>query len=133
LSSIPANAVISSALMQLYVPSVQASTGNTVNAYRLTRQWFENSATWKKYDGTHSWTTAGGDYSSTVWASRSVGAQGKYYSWDITPLVKSWQNSTYQNYGIIMVSQTSNNRKDFSSSDSSTASRRPSLQVNYTV
>ncbi len=133
LSSIPANAVISGAIMQLYVPSVQTSTGNTVNAYRLTRQWFENNATWKKYDGTHSWTTAGGDYSSTVWASRSVGAKSKYYSWDITQLVKSWQNSTYQNYGIIMVSQASNNRKDFSSSDASNASRRPALEINYTL
>jgi serine protease AprX len=133
LSSIPANADISSAVMQMYVPSVQKTSGNTVNAYRITRQWYENNVTWNKYDGTHSWTTTGGDYDSTIWASMSVGAKGKYYSWDLTQLVKSWQNSTYQNYGIIMVSQSSNNRKDVSSSDCTTASRRPALLVNYTL
>ncbi len=133
LSSIPANADISSALMRLYVPSVQKTSGNTVNAHRITRIWYEDNVTWNKYDGANSWTTAGGDYSSTVWASTPVGASRKYYFWDITQLVRSWHNSTYQNYGIILVSQSNNNRKDISSSDSTTASRRPALLVNYTI
>ncbi len=132
LSSIPQDAVISSAIMRLYVPSVQKTNNNNVNVYRLTRQWYENNVTWNKYDGSHSWTTAGGDYNGTVWASTPVGASRKYYYWDVTGLVGSWHNSTYPNYGLILVSQSANNRKDFSSSDCSNASRRPALLVNYT-
>ncbi|MEM4246905.1 MAG: DNRLRE domain-containing protein, partial [Candidatus Woesearchaeota archaeon] len=133
LSSIPTNADISSAIMQLYVPSVQKTTNNNVTVRRLVQQWYENNVTWNKYDGVNSWATAGGDYSSTVWASVLVGSANKYYYWNVTQLVKSWHNGTYPNYGIIMISQSNNNRKDFTSSDSSAASQRPALLVNYTL
>ncbi|MEM4243092.1 MAG: S8 family serine peptidase [Candidatus Woesearchaeota archaeon] len=133
LSGIPVNANISSAIMQLYVPSVQKTADNNVTVRRLVKQWCENNVTWNKYDGVNSWATAGGDYSSVVWASALVGSANKYYYWDITQLVKSLHNNTYPNYGIIMISLSNNNRKDFTSSDSPTASQRPVLLVNYTL
>ncbi|MEM2916512.1 MAG: DNRLRE domain-containing protein, partial [Candidatus Woesearchaeota archaeon] len=133
LSSIPADANISCAIMELYVPSVQKTANNNVTVRRLVQKWYENNVTWNKYDGANSWATAGGDYSSVVWSSVLVGSANKYYYWDLTQLVKSWHNSTYPNYGIIMISQSNNNRKDFTSSDSSTASQRPALLVNYTL
>lgn len=46
---------------------VQGTSGSAAAAhlYRVTQAWVEASATWNTYDGTHSWATAGGDYTTT--------------------------------------------------------------------
>lgn len=132
LSQVPAEADVVNAVARFYVPSVKKNDDVTVSAYRLTQSWTESSVTWNKYDGVNNWATAGGDYNSTVWASETVSAPGQFYTWNITSLVASWRNGTYANYGVIMISQAAV-RKDLSSSDASNASRRPALEINYTL
>ncbi|NTW31740.1 MAG: DNRLRE domain-containing protein [Bacteroidetes bacterium] len=43
------------------------ASGGVLNVHQITQTgWTEAGVTWNKYDGTNSWTTAGGDYSSTI-------------------------------------------------------------------
>jgi hypothetical protein len=48
--------------------TLTAGAGADVTIYRCTRpaQWTENGVTWNKYDGSHDWASAGGDYDATT-------------------------------------------------------------------
>ena len=54
----------------------QVGTGTiSVDAHRVTRSW-TGGATWNTYDGTHAWTTGGGDYDASLAANNpSVGTR----------------------------------------------------------
>lgn len=141
LSAIPAFAAITSATYTLFMESAMNTNAQNVTIYRVTRSWTEgtgngvnpqNGTTWQTYNGTAPWTTAGGDYNSSAWSSLSVSSTNKNYTWHITNLARAWHDGTYPNNGFIMLT-TGGIRKDFSSSDSSVASRRPRLQINYTL
>jgi hypothetical protein len=66
LSAIPPYGTIVDATLTLtHAPNGSISGSAPFTAYRLTRpDWTEFGATWNKYDGSHSWTTAGGDIST---------------------------------------------------------------------
>jgi subtilisin family serine protease len=140
LSGIPPYATVLNATMTLFVNSVMSTMSNTVRAFRVTQDWTEgtgngqdtdNGATWLTYNGTASWAANGGDYNSTVWASQAVTTANKYQAWNVTGLVAYWF-STGTNKGLLL-NATGSSTKDFASSDSTNASRRPRLQVNYTL
>ena len=74
LSAIPLGAAIENATLTLF-----AATGGSVagpaqfRAYRLTQPaWTEFGATWNKYNGTNSWSAAGGDYTGEGHDSTTV-------------------------------------------------------------
>ena len=69
-SVIPTDAVVTEAEMGMYLYSHSTSTAKQVGVYRATQAWTD-SATWNKYNSSSSWTTAGGDYSSTYGAVTS--------------------------------------------------------------
>lgn len=53
--------------IKLYCYQSTSVQTNNVNAHALTRtNWTETGSTWNKYDGTNNWTTAGGDYNSSI-------------------------------------------------------------------
>jgi hypothetical protein len=140
LGGIPAEATITNATMTLFVNSVMSTTSNTIRAFRVTQDWTEgtgngqdtdNGATWLTYNGTASWAKAGGDYNTTIWASQAVTTANKFYAWNITGLVTHWIING-NNKGLLL-NATGSSTKDFSSSDSVNSSRRPRLQVNYTL
>lgn len=62
--------------------------------YRLTRDFTDTGATWNSYDGTHAWTTGGGDYDSSASASATV-AEGPHtaVNVDVTALVQAAENA----------------------------------------
>jgi hypothetical protein len=140
LGSIPAEATITNATMTLFVNSVMSTASNTIRAFRVTQDWTEgtgngqdtdNGATWLTYNGTASWAKAGGDYNTTNWASQTVTTANKFHAWNITGLVAHWIING-NNKGLLL-NATGSSTKDFSSSDSVNSSRRPRLQVNYTL
>ena len=69
-----------------------------------------NGATWLTYDGTHSWTTAGGDFDSanTVLGLKgSLGihgdSNGRFFTFDITSLLANpTAEAELQNYGAML-------------------------------
>jgi len=58
-SGIPENAIVSSVVLSMTTSDDKSSNARTCRVYRLRRTLAE-PCTWNKYDGTNSWTTAGG-------------------------------------------------------------------------
>jgi hypothetical protein len=128
LSGVP-NGNIIDADVWLYRYGGHINIGAITNVSRITQNWTETDATWNTYDGSNSWTNAGGDYNTTVESTTTVVAGvNSWYSWDITNLTKAWKNGTYQNYGMIFIAQALAGLQNFYSSDYTTdPSLRPKL------
>lgn len=152
LSSIPAGAIITGATLRL-VHTNNSTWGEggdpfTVNVKRLTRAWVEGtacdasqsgSATWSKAS-TVNWTTAGGDFAATVYASFTGGASdanGHVYTINVLSLVQEWHNGTFINYGMALQPGADPNGGDeyfyVNSDDATTAANRPQLIVTYSL
>ena len=148
-SGLPAGSQVLNAALKLYLPttvpgtSVPGETSTTqasVGVYSATRAW-TSSATWNKYNGTNSWTTAGGDFtgelapqsSSTPWATTTVGGSlDQYYSWDVTQLAAGWANGTIPNKGLnVKYVNEATNSNVFSFISSRASSNKPYLAVTY--
>jgi len=137
LSTIPTNAHILSAQLQLY--SKSGSSGK-VNVYRLTRDWTEGTksgsgtadgVTWKTYDGSNSWTTSGGDFAHTLVDSNSVdGNVNGFQSWELAPLVQDWLAGKYPNYGVLLKA-TGLMSAAFAGKEDATPANRPKLGITY--
>jgi RHS repeat-associated protein len=144
LSSLPQAANIYDAKLGLYLGSKSTSNSKAVGVYRVTKPW-TTSATWETYDGTHAWSTAGGDYSTGEdgVVNPSVGASTGWYYWYPTKMVQEWANTskapTHEGYtegaendGLIVKDQTDNSVNNVLSFDSIRASEhQPYLEVNY--
>lgn len=151
-SSIPAGSTITSVSLKLYCSAAGLTTAYTVSLRKMNASWgegpstafggggapsAEGDVTWlhRFYPNTL-WSTAGGQFSSTVSASRSVGGQG-YYTWASTAQlvadVQGWLNNPSTNFGWMVqgnetVLQAS---KRFDSREAGAATR-PQLTVVYT-
>jgi RHS repeat-associated protein len=147
LSSLPTAAVVLDAKLGLYVQAHSTTSAKAVGVYRVTKPW-TTSATWNTYDGTHSWGTAGGDYSnpeheSDASVNPSVGASTGWSYWYPTKMVQEWVNTTkapeyekkpqgYANEGLIVKDQTDSQTANLLTIDSPSASSdQPYLEVSY--
>jgi len=91
-----------------------------------------DGATWQTYDGSNSWTCAGGDYDSSVFVDADK--LSNWFSWDITPL---WNNPDLRSFGAILKMDDESDpgypnipRAPFTSSDGP-ANERPYIEVTY--
>ena len=98
MNPVPFGARISSAVLELYSDN-QSLDGGPISVHRLTRAWAEGDssggtgagATWiVSGAGGANWTTAGGDYEATPYATTTVPAGIGWSSWDVTSLVAGW-------------------------------------------
>jgi hypothetical protein len=96
----PVDAQIISA--QLSLPVVSLSGSVTVNAYPLSRAYSNTAATWDTYNGTNSWTTPGGDYSSSPTTSAVVPSSGDMTLNIPTAEVQSWVDGSGTNNGLLL-------------------------------
>ncbi|MEK6923312.1 MAG: DNRLRE domain-containing protein [Nanoarchaeota archaeon] len=144
ISSMGANATIHFATLRFYATDVtQDDKTAAIPIYRITRSWAEGTgdgqqtndgATWKYYDNNDNWDSNGGDYDSFEWSSQNVTDQDQWYEWDVTQLARSWSNGTYDNYGILLLTESNNvGRKTFASSENSNSSIIPQLIINYST
>ncbi len=133
LSDIPANAIITSAQLELYYYDGGGSSTGHIEIHRLTQNWTETGVTWNNYDGSASWTSAGGDYDTRVEDTVSISDVYGWYEWNITDLLEKWYNGTYTNYGAILTKEGNKNSKNFYSSDYSNSDYHPKLTINYTI
>ena len=120
---------------QLTITQVSHSAANatSISLYPATKAW-TSSATWNTYDGTNSWTTAGGDYSTPASDTRSGGTSDVNWVFYPRGAVQSWFNFATANSGFIVVANEAvNNLMTFTSWDSGTSSQWPSLSVQYTA
>ena len=124
--SLPAGAVINSASLMLFV--VRVPSGGPASTFSLNRvldAWGEGNgsdmsgaiggaqqATWNNRLGPGSpWTTAGGDFASTISASKQISGFGSYVFGSTTTMVgdvQGWLDDPSSNFGWLLRSQSEN-------------------------
>jgi hypothetical protein len=152
LSQIPAGSTITSVSLKLYCSAAGSGTTQTVQLKRMLASWGEGpstafggggapsatgDATWQhRFYPSTPWPTAGGQFSSTVSASRSVTGQGSY-TWTTTAQlvadVQSWVAAPATNFGWLVQGNevTLRSVKRFDSREAAAATR-PELTVVFT-
>ncbi len=135
ISNITYGYTIISAKMQLYVSNSYGNSNISVKVYRVTSNWEALETNWTSNTSSQLWTTAGGDYEEMIDAQIiSNSSAGQFVNFTITTAVREWINQTYENFGLILISQNaSGNYTEFSSSDSATESQRPQIFIDYTT
>jgi RHS repeat-associated protein len=133
LSAIPADAVTLWGDVGLYQPSAWGiNKSKQLTLHRLTRSW-TNGASWNTYDGTHSWSTPGGDFDATPAATATVPAHhGGWTDWSITGLAQRWVDGSLPNYGIAIQDKAGPlvvGEEDYFSTEGTTASQAPELDI----
>lgn len=143
LSSIPSNAIVSSAVLSIYVNSDYSNNARTLSAYRVLRVWTEAGVTWNKYDGSNDWGTAGcsnttSDREATDIGNASVGANpvvGSEIAITLTASkVQEWISGSLTNNGLLLKVDTENaDSMWYHSHEGTTANLRPKLVITYTL
>ncbi|MGP4083488.1 golvesin C-terminal-like domain-containing protein [Streptomyces sp. KR55] len=136
-TSIPATATVLDSKM--YMWGAETTTGTDGAIYELhgmTRDFDAATATWNKANSTTSWTTAGGDLSSTVSDTvASVSDVGRHW-WDATSLTQTWVKTPTNNKGVAvkLKDETSTGPQEhtlFLSAEAADPQLRPYIQVIY--
>jgi YD repeat-containing protein len=132
LSAIPKDAVALWGDASLYQAGSAPANAKSLSLHRLTRDW-TSGASWSTYDGTHQWTTAGGDFDATPAASALVPAgHTGWTDWMVTPLVQHWIDGSQPNYGIAVQDKPSpqvTGQENFYSTEGTTPDQAPELDI----
>ena len=147
LSSIPSDAIITSATLKLYCH--YAGNGEETQVFRLTKSWIEGTGasgssgplkpadgvTWNTYDGILPWAMPGADIDLTESYGKAsfIKDETGWKSWDITELAAGWL--TGPNYGLMLASISSGSYYGvgFYSREYSDPSLLPRLEVSYAL
>ena len=154
LSEIPAGATITSAKLQLYL-NRENSAATMMNLLRLQSDWGEGAsdasgaegqgapaqtgdATWNHtFFDNMTWTTPGGDFSQTPRAQVMTSGLGPMEFGSTAAMiddVQGWLDNPAGNFGWIVVANESVvSAKRFSSREGGTESRRPRLEIEYSM
>jgi hypothetical protein len=119
LEDIPQGAMIQSATLGLTL--FNGGSGQTISLYRITGSWSEAGGT--------SWNALNGAYDPA--AQGSFTALNGQISTDLSGLVSDWLAGTSPNYGVMLINTSSQTASSYRSSESTTISQHPSLQVCY--
>jgi len=114
-----------------------APEARTHNVHRITTDWTETGVTWNSRATGIAWTTAGGDYDTTVTAGTSTGITANVWrEWDVTTDVQTFINGSYPNYGWLIKDAAEDDegckRFLYRSREYTEADKRPKLEVTYT-
>ncbi len=132
LSTIPAAATISSALLELNLEGIGSGNSGQVFVHRVTQSWDEMQASWLERNASTWWSVAGGDHDPTVMASAPVDALAPGpRQLDLTALVSGWTSGSFPNHGLMLKASLGLNHVDFTTSDSPTPGLRPKLTIVY--
>ncbi len=126
ISSLPADAEITSAIMELKAPGGMYGTASGQMAYyRILGEWEETAVTCNNQP----------DYSETDMILTDWPAVAVWHAVDITSYVQGWYDDSYLNWGIYAncIDATGTSCAHFHSSDYSVPAHRPKLTIEYTV
>ncbi len=133
-SSIPQGSEIAVSSLHMYLAWDTTTSPITIEAHALTRS-FDWGATWNSYDGTHPWTTAGGDFVTAVAGERVVDNSELYEElhFGFTPEVERWVREPSSNHGILLKAQneTVAGYDAFAQPDNAEEAPEPTLEVIY--
>ena len=137
LSSIPQDAEIRSATLQLYGFTTSSTSLIQLSAYQVYRTWNEDEATWNLAQSGYWWYNPGcgligADRAGVATDQIQFNQVNTWATFDLTPLVQLWVGDRTRNYGVFIGgSADQNSVYSFWSSEASTALLRPKLCVNY--
>jgi hypothetical protein len=134
LTSIPQNARISSATLELWISGwAGGGTTGSYGLYRISRNWSEATATWKNASEGTLWNNPGGDYLSTQISSATFArASGKsWIQYNVLSAVRDFVINPASNYGFLIRNSTGSQEIIIASSENSTKTRGPKLTVTY--
>ena len=162
LASLPAGAIITDASLTLQITRTVAGN-QVVDLHNVLASWGEglsnggfggagvgatlDDATWahRFSDGTGVpaplggtlWTNLGGDYDSSILASRVVGGVGTY-TWTsagLTAAAINWQADPASNFGLVVIGNEETNRtvKEFATRENGEPTWRPTLTLSFIV
>jgi hypothetical protein len=107
--TIPIGAAIDSATFNINVTS---ALGEEVTLHRVTGDWAEMTATWNNF---------GGSFDAVVEGTFTPAGAG-WYSVNVTTLVSGWVDSTYANYGILLMETFQAQPQPYTSKEAGTSS-----------
>ncbi len=124
-NGIPANAVINSAQLRLYLYSSDPTDDDVMGMVirRTNSHWTENAVTWNSEP---EW--------GEIRVDDDVGSAVGWYEWDVKDLVSGWYDGSYNNYGVEIIGDEHVQQREraFYSRESPTENF-PRLKVDYTV
>jgi hypothetical protein len=133
--ALPGNAILDSVSLSVYIYGIVGSSGRTLWAYRLTQTgWTELGSTWNKYDGSNSWSSAGGDYTTTNGVSISGPGAGNWATWDVLTLANYARINTGKILYILLKDGTETDgqlSQIYSNNYTTDATKCPKLILNY--
>lgn len=142
LTSIPSNATIVSATLSLWTGNDLSDNDRTLRVYRLKVPFNETQATWNVASTGVTWQVPGAsgtndreslDIGSVqILANEPIGTQKQI---SLSPAkIQEIVSGSFPDNGFIMIMDTElNDRFNYKSSDTSTASNRPMLIVQFTL
>ncbi len=133
LSSIPQNAVVTDVKLYLYAQGdhSQTSGSNESRLYALSTSWSESTITWE-----NSPKEGDADGSSLLIPASNTGGvndPNKDYIVDVTEFFNEYRTSNAFSYFIKLETEVKYRKLTFYSKDYATVSKRPKLEVTYTV
>jgi len=142
LSYLPPAAQVTNATLRLYVFKTQDIGSGTIHSLHKVQQspvrdWEEYEVSWDKYKDYNDWTTGGGDFNSTITNSAILNSssEGTYVYFSVTSDVQDFVSNLSTNFGWIIkdLSESTNARVDYRSSEHNTQSQWPTLVVDYVL
>ncbi len=139
LSYIPLNSTVLTATLSLYALTKTTESGLMMDVYEVLEPWDEGSATWKQRATGQNWRKEGAaarceDTACVPSTSMGINAIKRWYTWDITALVKKWVARPEANHGVLLFGGSSANigfTFYSSQSDPYHAAFRPRLEIVY--
>ncbi len=134
LSSIPRQSAILSSSLGLWFEADTTTSPIEIEARGLTREWTPD-VTWDDYDGTHAWTTPGGDFLKTEAGESTItnADKGYWVKWGFTPQVEQWAREPSSDHGILLKAknETVNGYDTFVQGENGEGAPEPTMQVIY--
>ncbi len=137
ISSIPANATVVTADIQLEVTNISSGP---YECYGLLTSWDQTQVTWNLASAGAPWTSPGAssasDRGTQVACSISAPSTGPItvsLTADGLSLVESWIANPGSNHGFVIANPSTSDGADFHSSESATTMARPRLNITYSV
>ena len=154
LSSIPPNATILSASLNLFLVKMGPVAPGNITVNRALRNWGEgnsnagspgghgataqtNDTTWlHNFFNTGFWTTPGGDFLATPSATAFVEEEGRYHVWSSAGLiadVQTWVSNPANNFGWFIIGNEINPGSAAKFATSENGTNPPRLDVTFTT
>lgn len=142
LSSLATSTTVASAKLRLFGSTFNGGQETqTVDIFRINRDWVENQASWTNSDSVTPWANAGGDFVGTgggqgvnPYSTTAISGNGtgQWHEIDVTSLVAQWVAGTQANQGMMLVG-SENKSFTYVQRESTTSSFHPELVIDTNV